>query len=45
MWVCVSDDFDLKKIVLKVINSASAASTLDSASTVAHQENISHFDI
>ncbi|PNX92312.1 disease resistance protein rga3-like [Trifolium pratense] len=45
MWVCVSDDFDLQKIVLKVINSASAASTLDSASTVAHQENISHFDI
>ncbi|CAK8543203.1 unnamed protein product [Lathyrus sativus] len=35
MWVCASDDFDLRKILIKVINSAS----------VAHQENMDHFDI
>ncbi|KAL5059307.1 hypothetical protein RYX36_030911 [Vicia faba] len=42
MWVSVSEDFDLRKIVIKVINSASAAST---ASSSAHQKNIDHLDI
>ncbi|XP_058740375.1 disease resistance protein RGA2-like [Vicia villosa] len=45
MWVSVSEYFDLRKIVIKVINSASAASAFDSASSVAHQENIDNFDI
>ncbi|CAI8606315.1 unnamed protein product [Vicia faba] len=45
MWVCVTDDFDLRKIVIKISNSTSAASTastFDSTSSVAHQENIDH---
>jgi len=42
MWACVSDDFDIRQIIIKIINSAYA-----SAPTVAlaHQENINHFDI
>ncbi|CAJ2672119.1 unnamed protein product [Trifolium pratense] len=34
VWVCVSNDFDIRHIIIKIINS-----------TVAHQENINHFDI
>ncbi|XP_014495438.1 putative disease resistance protein RGA3 isoform X1 [Vigna radiata var. radiata] len=42
MWVCISDDFDIRQILIKIINSASA-----SAPTIAlaHQENIKNFDI
>ena len=44
MWVCVSVDFDIKQIIIKIINSASASS---SAPTMAlgHQENINSLDI
>ena len=45
MGVCVSNDFDIRHIIIKIINSDSAASTFDSASIVVHQENINHFDI
>ncbi|XP_061340338.1 putative disease resistance protein RGA3 [Gastrolobium bilobum] len=42
MWVCVSNDFDIRQIIIKIINSASdsAAST-----ALAHHENISNLDI
>ncbi|XP_027353003.1 putative disease resistance protein RGA3 [Abrus precatorius] len=42
MWVCVSDDFDIRQIIIKIINSASA-----SAPTIALglQENVNHLDI
>ncbi|CAJ2671514.1 putative disease resistance protein RGA3 [Trifolium pratense] len=48
MWVCVSNDFDMKKIIIQMINSA-AVSFLTSSSTpsscLAHQENINNLDI
>ncbi|XP_027352861.1 putative disease resistance protein RGA3 isoform X2 [Abrus precatorius] len=42
MWVFVSDDFDIRQIIIKIINSASA-----SAPTIALglQENVNHLDI
>ncbi|KAJ1404192.1 Virus X resistance protein-like, coiled-coil domain [Sesbania bispinosa] len=44
MWVCVSDDFDIRQIVIKIIKSASASA---SAPTIAHahQENINNLDM
>ena len=44
MWVCISDDFDIRQILIKIINSVSAS---DPAPTIAlaHQENIKNFDI
>ncbi|CAJ2671511.1 unnamed protein product [Trifolium pratense] len=48
MWVHVSDDFDIRKIIIKIINSATA-SFLTSSSTpssgLAHLENINNLDI
>ncbi|KAJ1415632.1 Winged helix-like DNA-binding domain superfamily [Sesbania bispinosa] len=44
MWVCVSDDFDIREIVIKIINSGSA-STSPTNITHAHQENINHLDM
>ncbi|GAU50926.1 hypothetical protein TSUD_411230, partial [Trifolium subterraneum] len=35
MWVCVSDDFELKNVLLKILNSASVSN-----SNPIHQENI-----
>ena len=50
MWACASDDFDITQIIIKIINSASTASTFTPVSdppsvAVAHEENISNFDI
>ncbi|CAI8613929.1 unnamed protein product [Vicia faba] len=53
MWVCISDydDFDLRQILIKIINTASAsASTLASVSAprsvaLVDQENINNLDI
>ncbi|XP_057417764.1 putative disease resistance protein RGA1 [Lotus japonicus] len=44
MWVCVSDNFDIRQIIIKIINSASASS---SAPTIAltNQESINSLDI
>jgi hypothetical protein len=44
MWVCVSYDFDIRQIIIKIINSTSAT-TSTPALALAHQENIDHFDI
>ncbi|KAJ1429929.1 Virus X resistance protein-like, coiled-coil domain [Sesbania bispinosa] len=40
MWVCVSYDFDIRQIIIKIINSASASNI-----AIVPQENISHLDI
>ncbi|KAJ1408922.1 Winged helix-like DNA-binding domain superfamily [Sesbania bispinosa] len=44
MWVCVSDDFDIRQIVIKIINSASASTSAPNI-THGHQENINHLDM
>ncbi|XP_027352920.1 putative disease resistance protein RGA1 [Abrus precatorius] len=46
MWVCVSDDFDIRQIIVKIINSASASASA-SAPTIALglKENVNHLDI
>ncbi|KAI5404784.1 disease resistance protein RGA2 [Lathyrus oleraceus] len=41
MWVCVSYDFDIRKIIIKIINSTS---THTPVLALARQENIDHFD-
>ncbi|KAK7244518.1 hypothetical protein RIF29_39341 [Crotalaria pallida] len=38
MWVCVSDDFDIKQLIIKIINSASADAP-------AHQQSLKELDI
>jgi hypothetical protein len=50
MWVCISDDFDIRKIIIKIINSATASfftssSTPSSSLPHRHQENINNLDI
>ncbi|KAK7336554.1 hypothetical protein VNO77_17098 [Canavalia gladiata] len=42
MWVCVSDDFDIRHIIIKIINAASASSP---TITLGRLENIKHLDI
>ncbi|MCI05899.1 disease resistance protein, partial [Trifolium medium] len=42
MWVCISNDFDIRKIIIKIINSATASAP---SSGFAHQENINNLDI
>ncbi|RHN47019.1 putative P-loop containing nucleoside triphosphate hydrolase [Medicago truncatula] len=42
MWVCVSDDFELQHLLVKIINSASVS---DSAPNVIHQANIKNLDV
>ncbi|XP_027352813.1 disease resistance protein RGA2-like [Abrus precatorius] len=46
MWVCVSDDFDIRQIIIKIINSASS-STSASAPNIAnaHHEDINNLDM
>jgi hypothetical protein len=48
MWVCISDDFDIRKIIIKIINSATASfftSSSTPSSSLPHQENINNLDI
>ncbi|KAL2320752.1 hypothetical protein Fmac_029721 [Flemingia macrophylla] len=42
IWVCVSDDFDIRQIMIKIINSASATAPIIA---LAQQENINRLDI
>jgi hypothetical protein len=42
LWVCISNNFDIRQIIIKIINSASASAP---TAALAHQENISNFDI
>ncbi|XP_029126783.1 disease resistance protein RGA2 [Cajanus cajan] len=42
MWVCISDDFDIRQLIIKIINSASASAPII---FLAHHENINNLDI
>ena len=42
MWVCVSNDFELQHLLVKILNSASVG---DSAPNFIHQENIKNLDV
>ena len=42
MWVCVSDDFKLQHLLVKILNSASDS---DLAPNLIHQENIKNLDV
>ncbi|CAJ2671461.1 unnamed protein product [Trifolium pratense] len=45
IWVCVSNDFDIRKIIIKIINSAFLSASPPPGVAIAHQEDINHFDI
>ncbi|XP_058738236.1 putative disease resistance protein RGA3 isoform X2 [Vicia villosa] len=45
IWVCVSNDFDIRQLIIKVVNSAYASDSVPAAAALAHQENINNFDI
>ncbi|XP_045793320.1 disease resistance protein RGA2-like isoform X2 [Trifolium pratense] len=45
IWVCVPDDFDIRKIIIKIINSAFSSTSAPPSVAFAHQEDINHFDI
>ncbi|RDX66774.1 putative disease resistance protein RGA3, partial [Mucuna pruriens] len=44
MWVCISDEFDIRQIIIKIINSLYASHSAPTIA-VAHQENIDNLDI
>ncbi|RDX62444.1 putative disease resistance protein RGA1, partial [Mucuna pruriens] len=44
MWVCISDHFDIRQIIIKIINSLYASHSAPTIA-VAHQENIDNLDI
>jgi len=44
MWACVSGDFDIRKIIIKIINSVTTSASAPS-SGLAHQENLNNLDI
>ena len=43
MWVCVSDDFELKNLLVKILNSASVSGSADP--NPIHQENFTNLDL
>ncbi|XP_045793260.1 putative disease resistance protein RGA1 [Trifolium pratense] len=49
MWTCVSDDFDISQIIIKIINSVSASTftpvSAPPSLAPGHQKNINNFDI
>ncbi|XP_045793318.1 disease resistance protein RGA2-like [Trifolium pratense] len=45
IWVCVSNDFDIRHIIIKIINSAFLSSSPPPSVSISHQEDINHFDI
>ncbi|CAJ1911965.1 unnamed protein product [Sphenostylis stenocarpa] len=45
MWVCISDDFDIRQLIVKIINSASASSSSTPTISIPHQESINNLDI
>ncbi|AES80263.1 NBS-LRR type disease resistance protein [Medicago truncatula] len=42
MWVCVSDDFELQHLLVKILNSASVS---DATPNLIHEENIKNLDV
>ncbi|CAJ1911780.1 unnamed protein product [Sphenostylis stenocarpa] len=42
MWVCVSDDFDIKQLIIKIINSANDQASADAPP---HQQNLNMLDL
>ncbi|PNX69940.1 disease resistance protein rga3-like, partial [Trifolium pratense] len=45
IWVCVSNDFDIRQIMIKIINSAFLSASPPPGVAIPHQEDINHFDI
>ncbi|KAK2416985.1 putative disease resistance protein RGA3 [Trifolium repens] len=45
IWVCISNDFDIRQIIIKIINSAFLSSSPPPGVAIPHQEDINHFDI
>jgi len=45
IWVCVSNAFDIRSIIIKIINSAFASASTPPSAAMANQEDINHFDI
>ncbi|CAJ2671593.1 unnamed protein product [Trifolium pratense] len=45
IWVCVSNDFDIRQIIIKIINNAFLPASHPPGVPIPHQEDINHFDI
>ncbi|KAK2362527.1 putative disease resistance protein RGA3 [Trifolium repens] len=45
IWACVSNDFDIRQILIKIINSAFLSASPPPSVAIANQEDIKHFDI
>ncbi|KAK2353871.1 putative disease resistance protein RGA3 [Trifolium repens] len=45
IWVCVSTNFGITQIIIKIINSAFLSSSPPPGVAIPHQEDINHFDI
>ncbi|KAK2416981.1 putative disease resistance protein RGA3 [Trifolium repens] len=45
IWVCISEDFDIRQIIIKIINSAFLSASPPPGAAIPHQEDIKNFDI